>query len=66
MRDNAETFLEDMVINYISEDELDQYEDVEFELEFGQEELELKIENEDDIAKLSQITFNRIKERRMD
>ena len=66
MRDNAETFLEDMVISYISEDELDQYEDVEFELEYGQEELELKIENEDDIAKLSQITFNRIKERRMD
>ena len=54
------------MINYISEDELDQYEDVEFELEYGQDELELKIENEDDIAKLSQITFNRIKERRMD
>ena len=53
MRDDAETFLEGMVVEHLSEDRLDEYSDISFEIEYGNEEIKLA----DELAEITDMTF---------
>lgn len=55
MQESQETFLEEMVIRFMGE-EINEYAGLGFEIEYGQEEIEIKC-GEDEVAKLTTLTF---------
>lgn len=66
IRENAETFLEGMVAEYISPDQLDEFADMAFEIHFGNDTIKLELEDSGEIGEITDMTFVRIDERRMD
>lgn len=60
MLESQETFLEDMVIKYMSENEKEEYSSTAFEIKYGDEEIILRFENIDDIADMTELIFERI------
>ena len=58
IRESAETFLEEMVLEYARE-ELEDYQGMAFSLEYSDQEIELGYEGIEDIASLTEITFTR-------
>lgn len=58
MLTNSETFLEDMVLKY-SKDALEQYRDLQFDIEYDKEDRDIMSEEGDKIAELSDIVFVR-------
>ena len=66
IRENAETFLEGMVAEYISPDQLDEFADMAFEIHFGTDTIKLELEDSGEIGEITDMTFVRIDERRMD
>ena len=57
--ENAETFLEEMVASGMSEDELEEFEDISFKIEFGSDLVQMKADSgsTDDIAEITDMTF---------
>ena len=58
MLTNSETFLEDMVLKY-SKDALEQYRDLQFDIEYDKEDRDIMSEEGEKIAELSDIVFVR-------
>ena len=58
MLTNSETFLEDMVLKY-SKDALEQYRDLQFDIEYDKEDRDIMSEEGEKIAELSEIVFVR-------
>ena len=59
IRDNAETFLEEMIREHFSEDELDEYADISFEIKYEDDDIKLGFE-EDEVAELTVMSFVRV------
>ena len=59
IRDNAETFLEEMIREHLSDDELDEYADISFEIKYEDDEIKLGFE-EDEVAELTGMSFVRV------
>ncbi len=57
IRNDAETFLEEMVLEYMPEDALDDYMDMSFEIEFTGDEITLGAGEDDSVAKITGMTF---------
>ena len=57
--ENAETFLEEMVASGMTEDELEEFEDISFKIEFGSDLVQMKADSgsTDDIAEITDMTF---------
>ena len=56
IRDDAETFLEEMVAAHLSEDDYDEFEGAAFGIEFGNETIKLQLDDEE-IAEITDMTF---------